>query len=279
MQFFQPKRITLSLLSPSVFLPNIWTKQYFRSLPYQESRTTKRRVATDSVEKNDGTDTDTDTSPVNGTIFTPPVDKRASFRRRREMMAQQLLVEYDRTAFGELLLQQKKFPIKTRNGDTTVLDSPLPKVTIKWSNRLRTTAGRAHLMLRTVPPIQGGKKLSPKGLQDPIEPHQRPPQGDHRIAIVELSTKVVDDEVRLQTTLLHELCHVAAWIVDGNVKPPHGPCFQKWVAIVTNAIQPTIPIPTKHNFEIHYKYSWECTNTSCSDTLIKRHSQIGRAHV
>ena len=76
----------------------------------------------------------------------------------------------------------------------------------------------------------------------------------------------------MQTTLLHELCHVAAWIVDGNVgNPPHGPCFQKWVTIVTDTIRPTIPITTTHKFEIHYKYAWECINPSCPVTLLRRH--------
>jgi len=39
---------------------------------------------------------------------------------------------------------------------------------------------------------------------------------------VELSSKVVDSEDRLQRTLAHELCHVAAWLLDHVSKPPHG---------------------------------------------------------
>ncbi len=41
-------------------------------------------------------------------------------------------------------------------------------------------------------------------------------------ARVELSSKVVDCEDRLQRTLAHELCHVAAWLLDHVSKPPHG---------------------------------------------------------
>lgn len=26
-------------------------------------------------------------------------------------------------------------------------------------------------------------------------------------------------------TLLHELCHVAAWLIDGELRPPHGARF------------------------------------------------------
>ena len=56
-------------------------------------------------------------------------------------------------------------------------------------------------------------------------------------ARVELSSKVVDCEDRLQRTLAHELCHVAAWLLDQVSKPPHGQvehgpvwlsCMQPW---------------------------------------------------
>lgn len=51
----------------------------------------------------------------------------------------------------------------------------------------------------------------------------------HRyLARIELSDKVVDSLTRLRSTLLHELCHVAAWVVDHTAKPPHGPCFKHW---------------------------------------------------
>lgn len=43
-----------------------------------------------------------------------------------------------------------------------------------------------------------------------------------RICRIELSTKVVDTFYRLKTTFLHECCHVAAWLVQGSNKPPHG---------------------------------------------------------
>lgn len=26
-------------------------------------------------------------------------------------------------------------------------------------------------------------------------------------------------------TLLHEMCHAAAWLIDGELRPPHGPRF------------------------------------------------------
>ena len=36
------------------------------------------------------------------------------------------------------------------------------------------------------------------------------------LASVQLATKVIDSEAKLRATLLHELCHVATWVL-----PPH----------------------------------------------------------
>lgn len=29
---------------------------------------------------------------------------------------------------------------------------------------------------------------------------------------------------------VHEMCHVAAWLIDHTAKPPHGPAFKAWAA-------------------------------------------------
>ena len=287
----------LSVLSP--FVPNIsGARDQVLNQKFYQRRTTRSRASSPTDNLFDGIDDGCNVSPMAGNVPLS-IGKKLSFQRNREAMAQKLLIEYDRAAFGGSLLRPQLFSSPTGKV------SELPNVTIQWSNRLRTTAGRAHLKLHS--PRKGRKKLSRKDhihqmeLQAQKQPNScdgkktiftgrvtaastlqashnisEPEELSHgvrRSAIVELSTKVVDDEFRLQTTLLHELCHAAAWIVDGNLKPPHGPCFQKWVAIATKAIQPTIPITTKHKFEIHYKYSWECVNPSCSVTLIRRHNR------
>lgn len=92
---------------------------------------------------------------------------------------------------------------------------------IKWSNRLLTTAGRAILR----------RKAS------------------SREAFIELSMKVCDNEDRLRHTLVHELCHAAAWLFDGTSKPPHGQAFKKWANHASKYI-PDIEVKTCHNFEI-----------------------------
>lgn len=60
----------------------------------------------------------------------------SSFRRHRDALALHWLTEFDAVAFDGQLLKTK-----------AALGSPI--VTLKWSNRLRTTAGRAHLLRET----------------------------------------------------------------------------------------------------------------------------------
>lgn len=52
-------------------------------------------------------------------------------------------------------------------------------------------------------------------------------------AKVELATKVTDTASKLRHTLAHELCHLAAWAIDGEMKPPHGHSFKQWCVRLT----------------------------------------------
>jgi len=47
-------------------------------------------------------------------------------------------------------------------------------------------------------------------------------------SLVELSTHVTDTADKLKHTLAHELCHLAAWALSGEMKPPHGAAFKLW---------------------------------------------------
>jgi hypothetical protein len=62
--------------------------------------------------------------------------------------------------------------------------------------------------------------------------------------------------------LCHEMCHVAAWIVDRVSKPPHGEVFKKWAARAM-AKYPQLNITTCHSYEITYKYQYQCLNSWC----------------
>jgi predicted SprT family Zn-dependent metalloprotease len=122
------------------------------------------------------------------------------------------------------------------------------QVTLEWSNKLRTTAGMARL-----------RKTRRPGCPSVLS------------ASIELSTKVVDDPHRLRSTLLHEMCHAAAWMIDGVSKPPHGKCFQKWARIAMTHV-PDMKVTTTHNFQISFKHAWACTTSECG-FIVKRHSR------
>lgn len=42
-----------------------------------------------------------------------------------------------------------------------------------------------------------------------------------------LSSKVIDEPSRLRDTLIHEMCHAAAWQIN-HMSSGHGPCWQAW---------------------------------------------------
>jgi predicted SprT family Zn-dependent metalloprotease len=110
--------------------------------------------------------------------------------------------------------------------------SPEGICTIHWSKRLTTTAGHCRLL---------------------------PPR---RTAEVTLSCKLIDRENRLRRTLMHELCHAAAWVIDGINKPPHGEAFRRW-ADRAERLVPSMEVSTTHNYAIQYKHSWRCTDEAC----------------
>ena len=112
---------------------------------------------------------------------------------------------------------------------------------IEWSSRLRRTAGVTHTRRR----------------------------GEERTARVVLSEKVVDRRSRLRQTLLHELCHVAAFLLLGKVQPPHGDHFWSYARAARDAY-PDIPVTTCHTYEIRYKFTYRCQG--CGATF-GRHSR------
>jgi len=111
----------------------------------------------------------------------------------------------------------------------------LSSVEVTWSKKLNKTAGVTRM----------------RGKLGDDNAHTR-------VATIELSTKVIDDEERLRSTLLHEMCHAAQWLVDGVHKPPHGRNFQKWAAISMRKIR-DVEVTTTHDYQIVYKYAWVST--------------------
>ena len=121
-------------------------------------------------------------------------------------------------------------------------------VECSWSKRLRTTSGITRMTKRRVGPVAAWE----------------------RRAVVELSTHVCDSEEKMRHTLAHELCHAAAWVVDGVSKPPHGRAFKRWASRFMDAV-PALTITTRHTYVISYKFNWRCSAPGCN-YAIGRHS-------
>jgi len=68
----------------------------------------------------------------------------------------------------------------------------------------------------------------------------------------------VDAGGRLAATLLHEMCHVAAWLLDGVARPPHGPVFKAHAARASAALPGIPPVTTCHAYRIHAPHAWAC---------------------
>lgn len=124
------------------------------------------------------------------------------------------------------------------NGANAVLD---------WSGRLISSAGNAS------------RKTTRQGTSTAIS------------YSINLSTKVLSTTDQIQCTLAHEMCHLACWVISKEMRNPHGKVFKSWGSRVMRA-RPDVVVTTKHNYEIQYKYSWRCSNTSCAK-VYNRHSK------
>lgn len=109
-----------------------------------------------------------------------------------------------------------------------------PDLAISWSPRLTRTAGTTMM-----------KGVGRSGISL------------NRSCEVFLSTKVVDSEERLKKTLLHELCHVAQYLIENEHQPPHGPGFKKW-ANLASVLCPKIPVSVTHDYVIFKPHRYRC---------------------
>lgn len=96
--------------------------------------------------------------------------------------------------------------------DRDAFNGRLASVELSWSNTLRTTAGITKM-------VSIGRGTSQ----------------ERKEAKIELAAKVIDDMDRLQATLLHEMVHAIAWLVDGGTG--HGKCFQKWAMFAMQKVR------------------------------------------
>ncbi|OII73886.1 family metallopeptidase [Cryptosporidium ubiquitum] len=118
-----------------------------------------------------------------------------------------------------------------QNFNKQVFQNRLPEeIPIKWTGRLQRTAAQTLFITN----VDGSKRV-----------------------IIKLSKYVLDCEFRLKKTLLHECCHVAQFLLDSCIKPPHGQIFMKWGKVATKVF-PELKVEIYHNYEIIYKYRYQC---------------------
>ncbi|XP_037072312.1 acidic repeat-containing protein-like [Pollicipes pollicipes] len=103
-----------------------------------------------------------------------------------------------------------------------------------------------------------------------------------RTARIELSEKVVDSAERLRDTLVHELCHAAAWVVSGD-RGGHGPVWRGWAGRVQRRFPELPPVSRCHSYEIRCKYTYRCTRCGYSfgrhsKSLDTQRKVCGRCH-
>ena len=105
------------------------------------------------------------------------------------------------------------------------------EISVGWTNTLRTTSGTCKYV---------------GSLSD----------GTARAEIM-ISTKVCDRYKRLKSTLVHEMCHAAVYLIDREPQArSHGRLFKKWGRIAMEKYG--VRVETTHNYAIHYKHLYEC---------------------
>ena len=109
------------------------------------------------------------------------------------------------------------------------------ELSIEWSNALRTTAGQCRC----------------SGSLEDGSAH----------ATIRISTKVCDRYRRLKSTLVHEMCHAAVFLLDrAPSAQPHGTLFRKWGALALERYG--VRVTTTHKYAINYKHQYVCTKCS-----------------
>lgn len=146
------------------------------------------------------------------------------------------------------------------DGKVSSLAASTGGVSIVWSKKLNTTAGRANWKREAI-------------RTRPLGGTSAPTTTYRHHASIELAEKVIDDEDRLLNVVAHEFCHLANFMVSGVTNNPHGKEFKAWASRCSARFGGRgIEVTTKHSYEIAFKYVWQCTEAGCR-LEFKRHSK------
>ncbi|CAK9819469.1 Germ cell nuclear acidic protein [Anthophora plagiata] len=128
-----------------------------------------------------------------------------------------------------------------------VFDKKLPEdLSIEWNVRMRGTAGFCY----------NKKSLKTLG-------------GIVKSSRIVLATKILDTPDRLRDTLIHEMCHAAAWLIN-DVSDGHGPFWTQWANRAMKTFPDLPPIRRCHDYKIKTKFTYKCVGCGYS---IGRHSK------
>ncbi|EPQ61122.1 hypothetical protein GLOTRDRAFT_135670 [Gloeophyllum trabeum ATCC 11539] len=195
------------------------------SVSTRRAPTTPRRA----VSAVDSDSEDVESLPASGMLPQTPSRAGSSRTPRQPRMtkkAREAAEHAERAAYAEKLFIEL---------NRTIFKDRLPADTeLVWNPRLLTTAGKARWHKSS----DGTKSAS-----------------------IELARKILDCEERIRFTLAHEMCHLACWIIDHDPTTGHGKNFNAWACKVMRK-RPDIEISTRHNYEISYKYEWQCQKCS-----------------
>ena len=158
----------------------------------------------------------------------------AAVKRELRAAALELYREFNAAVFGGQLPEPLAIEAKNKGS------APFDVLPLIWNPSLQKTAGFCTFSKR----------------------------GTERNCRIELSEKVLDSYERLRSTLDHEMCHAAQWLIDGidGKDKPHGAEFKKWGKRVEAAF-PDMKVSTCHSYEIHYKYRYACTGKDCGQSF------------
>ena len=195
---------------------------------------------------------------------------KGKFNREKKKLAIDLLTELDRAVTDSEISS-----LTAKNGGVQII----------WSNKLRSTAGRAKMFRIPIKSASGpfGNNNSNGNSTGSTFQYS---------ASIELAEKVVDSQDRLVSRLEHEFCHLANCMIRNVLTPEHGKSFFAWAAKVTEHLQSTnnktwrrVFITEKHDYEIAYKYVWACIGQGCgvwysrhSESIIPTQHRCGRCN-
>jgi predicted SprT family Zn-dependent metalloprotease len=74
---------------------------------------------------------------------------------------------------------------------------------------------------------------------------------------IHISTKVCNTPERMRDTLAHEMCHAAAFLIDG-LCDGHGKIWRSWANRVNFAFKRIPRITVTHSYSIDKKYIYRC---------------------